>query len=113
MAAPLIVVSNLEKTYRTKGRALVQALGGLSLDVADGEFVTIEGQSGCGKTTFLKILAGLLARSSGEVALRGRPVEGPSRDIGIVFQDPVLLPWRTVLDNVMLPVQVLKLDWEA
>ena len=113
MAAPLIVVSNLEKTYRTKGRALVQALGGLSLDVADGEFVTIVGQSGCGKTTFLKILAGLLARSSGEVALRGRAVDGPSRDIGIVFQDPVLLPWRTVLDNVMLPVQVLRLDWEA
>ena len=113
MAAPLIVVSNLEKTYRTKGRALVQALGGLSLDVADGEFVTIVGQSGCGKTTFLKILAGLLSRSSGEVALRGRPVDGPSRDIGIVFQDPVLLPWRTVLDNVMLPVQVLRLDWAA
>ena len=113
MAAPLIVVSNLEKTYRTKGRALVQALGGLSLDVADGEFVTIVGQSGCGKTTFLKILAGLLTRSAGGVLLRGRPVDGPSRDIGIVFQDPVLLPWRTVLDNVMLPVQVLRLDWEA
>jgi len=113
VAAPLIVVSDLEKTYRTKGRALVQALGGLSLDVADGEFVTIVGQSGCGKTTFLKILAGLLTRSAGQVALRGRPVDGPSRDIGIVFQDPVLLPWRTVLDNVMLPVQVLKLDWAA
>ena len=110
MAAPLIVVSDLEKTYRTKGRALVQALGGLSLDIADGEFVTIVGQSGCGKTTFLKILAGLLARSSGSVTLRGRPVEGPSREVGIVFQDPVLLPWRTVLDNVLLPAQVLGLD---
>ena len=113
MAAPLISVSNLDKTYRTKGRALVQALGGLSLDVGHGEFVTIVGQSGCGKTTFLKILAGLLARSGGSVTLRGRPVEGPSRDIGIVFQDPVLLPWRNVLDNVMLPVQVLGLDRTA
>ena len=113
MAAPLIAVSNLEKTYRTRGRTLVRAIGGISLDVADGEFVTIVGQSGCGKTTFLKILAGLLSRSAGHVTLRGRPVDGPSRDIGIVFQDPVLLPWRTVLDNVMLPVQVLGLDWTA
>jgi NitT/TauT family transport system ATP-binding protein len=113
VAAPLISVADLEKTYRTKGRTLVRALGGLSLDVADGEFVTIVGQSGCGKTTFLKILAGLLARTSGSVTLRGRPVDGPSRDIGIVFQDPVLLPWRHVLDNVMLPVQVLGLDRAA
>ena len=110
MAAPLIVVSNLEKTYRAKGRALVRALGGISLDIADGEFITIVGQSGCGKTTFLKILADLLPRSAGNVTLRGKPVDRPSRDIGIVFQDPVLLPWRTVFDNVMLPVQVLGLD---
>ena len=110
MAAPLITVSNLDKTYRTRGRALVRALAGISLDIADGEFVTIVGQSGCGKTTLLKILAGLLVRSGGHVTLRGRPVDGPSRDIGIVFQDPVLLPWRTVFDNVMLPVQVLGLD---
>ena len=113
MAASLIVVSELEKTYRTKGRALVRALGGISLDIADGEFITIVGQSGCGKTTFLRILAGLLSRSSGSVHLRGRPVDSPSRDIGIVFQDPVLLPWRTVFDNVMLPVQVLGLDRAA
>jgi len=111
VAAPLIAVSNLEKTYRTRGRTLVRALGGISLDIGDREFVTIVGQSGCGKTTFLKILAGLLSRSGGQVTLRGRPVDGPSRDIGIVFQDPVLLPWRTVFDNVMLPVQVLGLDW--
>jgi NitT/TauT family transport system ATP-binding protein len=113
VAAPLIAVANLEKTYRTKGRALVHAIGGISLDIDDGEFVTIVGQSGCGKTTFLKILAGLLTRSAGSVQLRGRPVDGPSRDIGIVFQDPVLLPWRTVLDNVLLPAQVLRLDWPA
>jgi len=110
VAAPLIVVSDLEKTYTTKGRTLVKALGGISVEVGHGEFVTIVGQSGCGKTTLLKILAGLLARSAGTVTLRGEPVNGPRRDIGIVFQDPVLLPWRTVLDNVMLPIEVLRLD---
>jgi NitT/TauT family transport system ATP-binding protein len=110
VAAPLIVVSDLEKTYTTKGRTLVKALGGISVEVGNGEFVTIVGQSGCGKTTLLKILAGLLARSAGSVTLRGEAVNGPRRDIGIVFQDPVLLPWRTVLDNVMLPIEVLHLD---
>ncbi len=110
MSAPLIVVSSLEKTYATRGRAQVQALAGISLEIRAGEFITIVGQSGCGKTTLLKILAGLLQRSAGSVTLRGQPVDEPSRDIGIVFQDPVLLPWRTVFDNVMLPVEVLGLD---
>jgi NitT/TauT family transport system ATP-binding protein len=110
VTAPLIVVSNLEKTYATRGRAQVHALAGISVEVGAGEFITIVGQSGCGKTTLLKILAGLLPRSAGSVTLRGQLVDGPSRDIGIVFQDPVLLPWRTVFDNVMLPVEVLGLD---
>jgi NitT/TauT family transport system ATP-binding protein len=106
----LIVVSSLEKTYATRGRTQVHALAGISVEIGAGEFITIVGQSGCGKTTLLKILAGLLQRSAGNVTLRGQPVDEPSRDIGIVFQDPVLLPWRTVFDNVMLPVEVLGLD---
>jgi NitT/TauT family transport system ATP-binding protein len=106
----LIVVSSLEKTYATRGRTQVQALAGISVEIDAGDFITIVGQSGCGKTTLLKILAGLLQRSAGSVTLRGQPVDEPSRDIGIVFQDPVLLPWRTVFDNVMLPVEVLGLD---
>jgi NitT/TauT family transport system ATP-binding protein len=106
----LIVVSSLEKTYATRGRTQVQALASISVEIGAGEFITIVGQSGCGKTTLLKILAGLLQRSAGSVTLRGQSVDEPSRDIGIVFQDPVLLPWRTVFDNVMLPVEVLGLD---
>ena len=113
MSAPLISVADVEKTYVTRGRALVRALASISLDIDAGEFVTIVGQSGCGKTTLLKILAGLLPCSAGQVRLRSQPVTGPSRDIGIVFQDPVLLPWRTVLQNVLLPVQVLRLDARA
>jgi NitT/TauT family transport system ATP-binding protein len=110
VSAPLIVVSGLEKSYATRGRTLVHALAGISVAIGAGEFVTIVGQSGCGKTTLLKILAGLLQRSGGSVTLRGQPVDAPSRDIGIVFQDPVLLPWRNVIGNVMLPVEVLGLD---
>jgi NitT/TauT family transport system ATP-binding protein len=110
VSTPLIVVSSLEKTYATRGRSQVHALAGISVEIAAGEFITIVGQSGCGKTTLLKILAGLLQRSAGNVTLRGQSVDEPSRDIGIVFQDPVLLPWRTVFDNVMLPVEVLGLD---
>ena len=104
------MVSRHEKTYATRGRTQVQALAGISVEVEAGEFITIVGQSGCGKTTLLKILAGLLQRSAGSGTLRGQPGDEPSQDIGSVFQDTVLLPWRTVFDNVMLPVEVLGLD---
>jgi NitT/TauT family transport system ATP-binding protein len=66
----------------------------------------VVGPSGCGKSTLLKILAGILRRTSGRVTLRERPVDGPSRDVGVVFQAPVLLPWRNVLQNVMLPIDI-------
>jgi NitT/TauT family transport system ATP-binding protein len=110
MAAPLIAVSRLDKTYQTRAGTRIRALADVTLDVAGGEFVTIVGPSGCGKTTLLRILGGLLSASSGSVELLGRRVSGPSRNVGMVFQDPVLLPWRTVLENVMLPVVVLRLD---
>ncbi len=100
-----IAVNGLSKHYVTRdGR--VPALDRISFDVAEGEFIAVVGPSGCGKSTLLKILAGLLAPSSGEARLRGTPITGPRRDIGVVFQSPVLFPWRTVLDNVLLPVDV-------
>jgi NitT/TauT family transport system ATP-binding protein len=86
------------------------ALAEIEFSIAEGEFVAVVGPSGCGKSTLLKILAGLLSPSSGEATLRGEAIAGPRRDIGVVFQSPVLFPWRSVMDNVMLPVQVQGLD---
>ena len=108
MAAGLIAVKGLRKEYRT-ARGAVLALDDIDFDVGDGEFVAIVGPSGCGKTTLLKILAGLLPATRGEVTLHSVPITGPRRDIGVVFQSPVLFPWRTVLDNVLLPVDVQRL----
>jgi len=106
-AAPaLISVAALTKIYRTREGDDIRALTDASFAIREGEFVTVVGPSGCGKSTLLKILAGILRRSSGEVTLRSRPVDGPSRDVGVVFQAPVLLPWRNVLQNVMLPVEI-------
>ena len=100
-----ITVNTLSKSYATRdGR--VAALEGVSFAVGEGEFVSVVGPSGCGKSTLLKILAGILAPSTGEAFLRGTPILGPRRDIGVVFQSPVLFPWRSVLDNVLLPVDV-------
>jgi NitT/TauT family transport system ATP-binding protein len=110
MTAPLIAVSRLEKTYLTRAGSRIRALADVTLDVVAGEFITIVGPSGCGKTTLLRVLGGLLSASSGSVELLGRRIAGPSRNVGMVFQDPVLLPWRTVLENVMLPVAVLRLE---
>ena len=102
----LISVSALRKVYRTREGDEIEALTGATFTIAEGEFITVVGPSGCGKSTLLKILAGILRRTSGDVQLRGRRVDGPSREVGVVFQAPVLLPWRNVLENVMLPVEI-------
>jgi NitT/TauT family transport system ATP-binding protein len=103
-------IANLEKTYRTKDGNSIHALADINLQISAGEFVSVVGPSGCGKTTLLKILAGILDRSSGVVEMQGRSLSGPSRELGVVFQAPVLLPWRTVLQNVMVPVEVQRRD---
>ena len=108
--ASIIEVSNLNKIYQTREGAQVQALHDVGFRMREGELVTVVGPSGCGKSTLLKILAGILRRTSGSVRLREREVDGPSRDIGVVFQAPVLLPWNTVLQNVMLPVNLQHRD---
>jgi NitT/TauT family transport system ATP-binding protein len=84
----------------------VEALRDIDLDVADGEFVAVLGRSGCGKSTMLRLIAGLLPTTAGEVRVSGERVTKPRRDIAMMFQRPALLPWRSVLDNVLLPVQI-------
>ena len=101
----MISLRNLSKSYRTSDGEL-KALDDLNAEIAEGEFVAVLGPSGCGKSTLLRILAGLHNASSGEAWLMGSPIKGPRRDIGMVFQSPVLLPWRSVIENVMLPVLV-------
>lgn len=106
----MIRVSGLDKIYAGEGDRPVQALQSISLEIKRGEFVSLVGPSGCGKSTLLKILAGLYAPTQGSVWIGETLVNGPRRDVGLVFQNPILLPWRTVLRNVMLPVEVLRLD---
>ncbi|MFL5206913.1 MAG: ABC transporter ATP-binding protein [Microvirga sp.] len=108
----LIQIRNLAKTYRTRSGD-VPSLRPIDLDVADGEFVAVVGPSGCGKSTLLKLVAGLIPPTEGEVQIGGVTVQEPPDDVGIVFQNPVLLPWRSVLRNVMMPVEVRKLDRET
>jgi NitT/TauT family transport system ATP-binding protein len=107
-AQSVIAVRRLSKSYATANGPLV-ALENIDFAVAEGEFIAVLGPSGCGKSTLLKILAGLFPPSGGEATLRGTAIAGPRRDIGVVFQSPVLFPWRSVLQNVMLPADVQRL----
>jgi NitT/TauT family transport system ATP-binding protein len=107
---PLIEIKNLSKIYRTLRHGDIHALDDISFSVADGEFVSIVGPSGCGKSTLLKILAALLPYTSGSVTINGHRLTGPSPEIGLVFQAPVLLPWRNILQNVLLPIEFHRLS---
>jgi len=105
----IISVDRLSMTYPSRSGP-VTALDDIRFDINSGDFVSIVGPSGCGKSTLLRILCGLLSATSGSASLRGTVIAGPSRDVGVVFQAPVLFPWRTVLRNVMLPVDVQRRD---
>ena len=102
-----IAIRNIEKRFTTLQGDTVQALVDINGAIAAGSFVTIVGPSGCGKSTLLRILAGLIKPSVGRVEIGGEVVTGPRKDIGMVFQSSILLPWRTVLDNVILPAEIL------
>ena len=105
----LIEIDGVSKTYETADGP-VESLKPLTFAIDDGEFIAIVGPSGCGKSTLLKMVAGLLPVTSGEIRVGGRRVDGPPDDVGIVFQSAVLLAWRTVLENVMLQIEMRRLD---
>ncbi|WP_020123075.1 ABC transporter ATP-binding protein [Streptomyces canus] len=102
-----IDVAETSKVYRRNGE-VKQALRSASFQVGRGQFVSLVGPSGCGKTTLLRMIAGLVTPTTGQIQLNGTRVDGPRRDTGMVFQSPTLLPWRTVLGNIMLPVDILR-----
>ncbi|WP_434795593.1 ABC transporter ATP-binding protein [Streptomyces albidoflavus] len=100
-----ISVNNVGKTYRSRRGQENTVLRGLDFHVEPGRFVSIVGQSGSGKTTLLKTISGLQEPTEGEILVQGRPIQEGIEDIAMVFQSPVLLPWRNNLDNVLLPLE--------
>jgi NitT/TauT family transport system ATP-binding protein len=108
-AGAMIVMEQVSRAFDGKaGR--VTALDGIDLEVGEREFVAVIGRSGCGKSTLLRLIAGLLAPTGGRVLVAGKPVTRPRQDVSVMFQRPALLPWRSVLGNILLPVEVLGLD---
>ncbi len=112
-AQDVIRINRLRKVFAPGTAGELVALDDINCAIREGDFVSIVGPSGCGKSTLLRILAGLLDYSDGAVTMDDQPVQGTRRDVGVVFQSSILLPWRTVLDNVMLPAEVLGLDIAA
>ena len=111
-ARPYIEVKDVSQVFR-RGGATTHALDRIDLTVREGEFLAIVGPSGCGKSTLLRIIAGLLRHTAGSVLLDGKEVTGAQTGLGIVFQSPVLLEWRNVLDNVLLQLELRDLDPKA
>jgi len=106
---PYISLRDVGKVYDTRNGS-VEACADVSLDIKEHEFVAFVGPSGCGKTTIMKMVAGLQPHTSGKITVGGRKVDRPQTDVGIVFQEAILLDWRDVLANVMLQVEIRKLD---
>lgn len=102
-ARPVYVLRNVSKAFPKRG---IQALDRIDLTLTEGSFSSVIGASGCGKSTLLKVMAGLIPPSEGAVMLEGRPVLGPREDIGMMFQQATLFPWRTVLENIVLPIEI-------
>ena len=107
VTAPLVELRGVGLAYGT-GAERMQALADATLDIAKGEFIAVVGPSGCGKSTLMKLVTGLLPPTSGEIRVHGETVRGPIRGVGMAFQAPTLMPWRTTRDNIMLPLEVVE-----
>ncbi|MBM2577370.1 ABC transporter ATP-binding protein [Jannaschia sp. Os4] len=101
-----IALRNVTHAYRTDAGPL-PVLDDLSIEMPEGSFTAVVGPSGCGKSTLTRLVAGLMKPDEGTVLLGGDPVKGPRKTVGMAFQNPVLLEWRTILDNVILPLEIV------
>src|ERR1041385_7927266 len=106
MGAPLIQARDITLVFKSKDREPIIALRGFNLEVGKGEFVSIVGPSGCGKSTFLNVVLGLIKQDSGTLELHGKPITGPGQERAMVFQEFGLLPWRTIIGNVELGLEL-------
>lgn len=113
MTQAVVQITDVDKTFITNKGETVEALRGISLEIRPNDFVCIVGPSGCGKSTLLRIVAGLEQATGGNVLYREAPVTKPTAQIGMVFQEYSLLPWRTVLDNVVLGLEFAGVDKKA
>jgi NitT/TauT family transport system ATP-binding protein len=103
----MISLEGVGQVFRSRDRSRVTALSDVSIEVGANRFVCIVGPSGCGKSTLLRLVAGLTPPTRGKIAIGGKPVTGPREDVGIVFQKPTLLPWASVVDNVLMPLKLM------
>jgi NitT/TauT family transport system ATP-binding protein len=101
-AGPILTIRGVHQEFSARSGEVVAALDNINLEIAAGEFIAFVGISGCGKTTLMKIVGGLISPTQGDITYKGERVTGPIDDLGIVFQKPVLLEWRTVLRNITL-----------
>jgi len=112
MTDPIMVVDQLSHSYTGPAGALT-VLSNISFEVQRQEFVCLVGPSGCGKSTLLRLMAGLLLPTQGRICLNDQPLDGPRRQIGVVFQKANLMPWRSTRDNVLLPLELSGIDKQA
>jgi NitT/TauT family transport system ATP-binding protein len=91
-----------------RGAAAVRAIDEVTLDIARGEYIAVVGPSGCGKSSLMKLISGLHPVASGVLTVEGKAVTGPLRSVGMAFQNSNLLPWRTALENVLLPLEIVE-----
>jgi NitT/TauT family transport system ATP-binding protein len=109
MTNPILVVDDVVVQFET-AEGPIRAVDGVSLKVNPGEFLSIIGPSGCGKSTLFNVVGGLLGHQGGQVSVSGETIDGPHKSIGMVFQEESTFPWRTVIDNVAFPLELVGLD---
>jgi NitT/TauT family transport system ATP-binding protein len=106
--APTLVHLDGVTMHYGRGKTAIQAIDAVSIDIKKGEIIAVVGPSGCGKSSLMKLISGLHPASAGSVMVEGKPVNGPLKSVGMAFQASNLLPWRTVVDNVLLPLEIVQ-----